>query len=362
MRIIDRYIIKQVSLGYILLLLSFLFLYVIIDLSTQLQDLFKDKPPFFIIAKYYIFFLPQMFVWVSPFSFLLSSLYCIGILSKNNQIISLRTEGYSILALSKLFIFSAVFLSVVSLFVEDRLIPISFFDLKDVRGYKEGKIEESKIIEKFSYYSPEGYLIFANSFEVKDNILSNVNIFIQDGKGNISEEIVADKVRYINGEWIAENASMYMLSENRISLDLPEFMKEKKLFFSDTPSTFMKKARFNWQDLSLKEINQQVSKLYSWKSKKIINSLKVEFHRKIALSFSTLFMLLGALPFGLRIRKRRIGLSSLGLAFFIFFFYYLMFSLSTPLGKIEFFLPWIACWLPNIFFGISGITGMLSLS
>ena len=93
-----------------------------------------------------------------------------------------------------------------------------------------------------------------------------------------------------------------------------------------------------------------------------ITSLRIEFHRKIALSFSTLFLVLGSLPFALRVRQRRVGLSSLGLAFFVSFLYYVMFSLSSPLGKIDFFFPWIACWLPNIFFGVSGLIGLSSLS
>jgi len=362
MRIIDKYILKQVFLSYILLLGSFMFLYVIIDLSTQLQDIFKDKPPLAIVLKYYLFFLPQMFVLVSPFSFLLSSLYCIGLLNRNNEIISLRTQGMSILAISKLFLISALLICALSLFVEDKLIPESFIRLKEIGGYKEGKIKKNESIDKFAFYSPEGYLIFAVSFEPKNNILNNVNIFIQNKKGNISEEIIADKVIYREGEWFAKNAYIYKLSNNRISLESPQFVEEKALFFSDTPAEFLKKARLTWHDLSLKEISGQISKLSSWKAKKIINSLKVEFHRKIALSFSTLFMLLGSLPFALKVKKRRVGLSSLGLAFFVFFFYYIMFSLSTPLGKVDFFIPWVACWLPNIFFGISGTVGLLSLN
>ena len=162
MRIIDRYIFKQVVRGYILLLLSFTIFFIIIDLSTQLQDLFKERPPLFTIIKYYLFFSPQIFVLVSPFSFLLSALYNIGLLSKDNELISLRTQGLSIFSIARVFLVLAFFLSIVSLFVEDKLIPYSFSQLKDIRGYKQKNVKKNESIDKFAFYSPGGYLIFAN--------------------------------------------------------------------------------------------------------------------------------------------------------------------------------------------------------
>ena len=362
MRIIDRYILSQLIKGNLLLLVSFLFLYIIIDFSTHLQDVFKSKPDTLTILTYYLYFIPQMFVLVSPFSFLLSSLYCIGTLSRNNEILSLRIQGFSILKLSRLFILLALFLSILALFVEDKLIPLSFARLNAMKGYKEEKIEEGGAVERFAFYSPDGYLLFANKFFPSERKLQGINIFIQDKKGNISQEVIADTLMYANGSWIARNVSVYILEDNKIVLDAPHFAKEKEFFFNETPAQFFRRSQLTWYDLSLKEIQRQVKKLSAWKAQKIITSLTVEFHRKIAFSFSTLLMLLGALPFALKIRQRRVGLSSLGLAFFVFFFYYLMSSLSTPLGKIGFFTPWLACWLPNIFFSISGVAGLLSLN
>ncbi|MBN2119906.1 MAG: LptF/LptG family permease [Candidatus Omnitrophica bacterium] len=362
MRIIDRYIFKQVTSGYVLLLVAFLFLYVIIDASSQLQDILKDKIPFLIILKYYLFFLPQIFIVVSPFSFLLSSLYCIGVLNKDNEIISLRTQGMSVLGIAQVFIVLAIFLSFVSLFLEDQIIPQSYGQLKQIRGYKELKLKEDEIVEKFAFYSSEGYVVFARDFNLSQRTLNNVNVFVQDEKGNITHEIIAEKLVYRAGSWNFINASFYMLVENRLMPGSPSFMEERELDLSDTPRELFEKSNMRWQDLSLKDIQNQISKLAAWKARKIINSLRVEFHRKIALSFSTFFMLLGSLPFALKIKKRQVGLSSLGLAFFTGFLYYVMFSLSSPLGKVDFFFPWLSCWLPNVFFGISGAVGLYTLT
>jgi len=71
--------------------------------------------------------------------------------------------------------------------------------------------------------------------------------------------------------------------------------------------------------------------------------------------------LLAALPFALQIKTRRAGLSSLGTAIIFYFLYYVLSSLSLALGKIDFFPPPIAAWLTNIFFGISGLVGLMSL-
>lgn len=360
MRIVDRYLLRQVFWGYIALFLSFVFLYLIIDIFTHLQDILRDKVSLETLTKYYFFFLPQIFLRVSSLSFLISALYCIGNLNKNNEIISLRIQGLSIWNIAMIFIIFSLVLSMLGLFVEDRLIPVSSTYLQQIEGYKD-ETASDKQISNFSFHTAEGSVIFAKDFNTEKNLLSNVNIFFQDNIGNIAEEIVAEKLSYENEQWVAYNAFTYTLNENKITTQTPKFNDKKVLAFSEKPQEFVRRHRLNWQDLSLKEMRSHIAKFQSWKTKKIVSFLEVEFHRKIALNFSALFLLLGALPFALKIGTRRVGLSSLGLAILISFLYYLIFSLSSALGKMEFFIPLIACWLPNIFFGVSGIIGLMSL-
>ena len=362
MQIVDRYIFKQVIRGYIMLLLSFFLLYIVIDVFMQLDDILKEKTSIFTLVRYYAFFLPQIFVRVSPLSFLISSLYCIGILNRNNELISLRAQGFSVMAISRVFIVTSLLLSIVALFVEDRLVPESFTGLKKIEGYKNNADAKEEVTTNFAFYAQEGYVVFAKRFDVANGILSHVNLFVQDETGTITQEVIAERLVYDEGRWVMKNALEYQLTDGRLLTGNPDFLKEKELDLVATPRELFKESSLSWQDLSLKDIRVQIAKFSLWKAQKIIAFLEVEFHKKIALNFSTFFLMVGCLPFALRIKQRRVGLSSLGLAILMSFSYYLLFSLSSALGKVDFFLPWIGCWIPNIFFGISGIAGLILLN
>ncbi|HEC69666.1 MAG TPA: YjgP/YjgQ family permease [Candidatus Omnitrophica bacterium] len=358
MQIIDRYVFKQVFWSYILLLVVFIFLHIIIDVFVQLSDILKSKAHLSSLLKYYIYFTPQIFLRVSPISFLISSLYSVGALNKNNEIISLRIQGLSILGIAKIFIVFSMVVSFLSLFIEDKVLPLTLNSLNNpISKQKEVKEKLSNV----SLFSENGLIIFAKEFNLEENSLHRVKIFIQDKEGNILKEIIAERLVYKQNRWQIENAYLYTLSPDQLNILSSKFIKAKEINIPETPQDFSQSSKISWANLSLKALRKQIKKFSLWKEGKIINNLKVELHKKIAFSFSPLFLLLGGLPFALRIRKRKVGLSSLGLSILISFVYYLLFSIGTSLGSISFFNPLIGCWLANIFLGISGVISLLLL-
>lgn len=361
MRIVDRYLFKRVISGYLFLVLTFLLLYVLIDISSHLEDILKHKASIETIAKYYLFFIPQIFMRISPLSFLVSTLYCIGDLNKNNEVLSLRSQGMSVFGISKIFVITAVVLSMVSLFISDNVIPKTNRELKRIQGYKEKKVSESDVVNDFAFYSESGAVIFAVRFYPHQKVMTDVNLFYHNEVGEITKEIVASRIVYDDGMWIGENVSIYRIKQNKISFDDAAFFQEKIMDFSERPKDILKMANLEWSNLSLKSIQKQIDKFSVWRTQKIIRLLKAEFHKKIALSFATLFLLLGTLPFALKIKQRRVGLTSIGLAILMAFVYYLLFSLGLAVGKLGLFAPLISCWISNIFFGVSGIIGLALL-
>jgi lipopolysaccharide export system permease protein len=87
----------------------------------------------------------------------------------------------------------------------------------------------------------------------------------------------------------------------------------------------------------------------------------VEYHRKIAMNFALFFLLVGTFPFALKIRQRRAAMSAFALTLSFCFVYYFLFSFCIALGKSDLFPPWIAAWMTNLFFGVSGLVGLASV-
>ena len=105
MRILDRYLIKRIAMSYFFILAIFVGLYLIIDIFSTLSDILKAKTPILVLFEYYLNTIPFILLKVSPIAILISTLFTFGELNKNNEILSIRASGTSILRISLPLIF-----------------------------------------------------------------------------------------------------------------------------------------------------------------------------------------------------------------------------------------------------------------
>ncbi len=62
MLIIDKYLIKQFLLTTLFALLTFLTIFILVDLMEHIDEFIDFEVPFPIILKYYVVFLPKMII------------------------------------------------------------------------------------------------------------------------------------------------------------------------------------------------------------------------------------------------------------------------------------------------------------
>ena len=75
MRILDRYTVRQLVPAWIWCLLVFLFLSCLIDLFEHLDEILRYHISLATLAKYYLNFVPFVFVRASPLALLMASAF-----------------------------------------------------------------------------------------------------------------------------------------------------------------------------------------------------------------------------------------------------------------------------------------------
>src|SRR5438874_6449983 len=96
MRLLDRYLLREllVPLGYCLC--GFLILLVFADLFSDLADFQKKKLLVSDIAEYYLVSTPELLVQVVPIALLLALLYALTNHSRHHEITAIRAAGISL--------------------------------------------------------------------------------------------------------------------------------------------------------------------------------------------------------------------------------------------------------------------------
>jgi len=364
MRILDKYILGKLFGAYLTILLSFMGLYFIIDLFSTLSHILESKPPLPMIVSYYMYSLPLMFLRTNPLALLVSAVYTIGELNKHNETISMRASGLSILRISAVVIFFPVVVSVFSFFIQEKVLINSQKQLEEIKvTYIKKKSEAMMGEERNVAFSSDNLLFFIDRFLPKKGELYNVVIFEQDANENIVKKIVCQKIVHEGTQWKGKGVMEYALDTEGDGEKEEEtfetfYWEEKEIPLKEKPENLTLKRSQFFEFYPIKALRKEIRKFASIKSRKV-SDLLIIYHKKLSDPFSGLFLILGTLPFALEIKKRRVGLSSLGIGVIFYIIYFVILSISIPFGKIGILLSPLSPWIAPIFFSTVGLFGIL---
>ncbi len=359
MRILDRYIVKQVSLGYFFVLATFIGLYLIIDLFTNLSNILKSDPPFYILAQYYIYSLPLIIKRVSPLSILISTLYTFGELNKNNETISIRTSGLSILRVAYPVIFFALVISASVFTLQEKVLIHWQKRVEDIKSQFIKKDLTTASEERNFAFTSGSSIFFVGRFVPQEKMLENVMIYKRDKDRRITKRIVCKKVSYEYGFWIGQNIIEYSLDSEGNEKGKPLNIAKGKIDLKEKPRELILKKSIFAEFSSLQSLKKEIDSLKRLSTNEALANLIIDYYHKMTEPFIHLFLVIGILPLALEIRRRKVALSSLGVGFIFGFIYYVLSSFSIALGKSGFILPFFSAWTAPFFFLTVGITGLL---
>lgn len=359
MRILDRYILKSVLAIFFGCLFTFLFLYIIIDVFSHLDDILKQQVGIIILAEYYLSFLPIIFVQVTPISCLLSILYTFGKLNRDNEIIAMRSSGLSIFQISKTVIVFGIIASAFVFWVNDRFVPQSLAWTEQIKtamekGSKkqEGKKQES--ITNLSMYGLKNRLYFISRFNAETSTMYGITILEHDEHQNITKKIVANKGVYSEGLWKFYQCITYDFDQNGQIKEEPHFAQEEIMSIPESPSDFLSQ-RQRPDFMTIAQIDDYIWKLSKSGAVSVVNNLKVDLYQRFTMPLTSVIIILLGIPFSLMIRKRATGLSSIGVSIMVGFLYYGLNAISIALGKKGMFPPLVAATLSHIIALISSL-------
>lgn len=359
MRILDKYIVKSVGSGYLFILLVFIGLYFVADIFTNLSDILKAKTSVLILVQYYIASLPLILLRVSPLALLISTLYTFGELNKNNEIVSIRASGLSILRIAFPIIFFALFLSVTTFFIQEKTLMQSQKKVDDIKTRFIKKSITTPDEERNLAFTSGDRIFFVQKFLPKKGILENVIIFKEGESRRLEKKIVCKEIAYEYGFWIAKDIIEYSLDADGNISDIPISSPTKKIGLKEKPQELLLKRSIFSQFSSLSHLKKEIARLEKVKAGNLLSNLTIDYYQKVAEPFSHLFIIIGILPIALEIKKKKVALSSLGVGFIFSFIYYVLSSFSIALGKSGIILPFLSVSLAPAFFLTVGITGLL---
>ena len=140
MRILDKYILKELLIPLFFCIAGGLAFYVTFDLFSCMDDLQRGGGGFKVILWYNIARIPELLVLILPPALLLALLYAISNHSRNNEIVAMRAAGVSIWRICAPYISVGIILGVCLFYLNETWVPMGARLAKDLRkGTKHKK-------------------------------------------------------------------------------------------------------------------------------------------------------------------------------------------------------------------------------
>ena len=293
-----------------------------------------------------------MFVQVSPFACLLSTVYTFGRLNHNNEIIAMRSSGLSIFEITRDALIFGLLISFAVFWVGDRFVPSSLAENQKIKiqieqGSAKGKLKLGQAINNLSMYGLKNRLFFINRFLPETNTMEGITILEHDQHQNIVKKIIASKGIYKDGLWRFYQSITYLFDQNGQVLDEPLYLDEEIMDISETPK-IMTSLRQKPEQMDIRQMQDYIWRLSKSGAIGVVRNLKVDLYQRFVSPFTSIIIILLGIPFSLLMRKRATGMSAIGISIVVGFFYYVLDAIFLAIGKSGLLMPSLAASLSHI--------------
>lgn len=363
MRILDRYIVREILLPFIIALVVFTFVLIIPFILELAEELIEKGVAWPVILQLMATLLPSTLGLTIPMALLLGILVALGRLSGDREIVVLMACGVSPYRLLRPVMALALIATAVTFYVMVQAIPDANqmnreITLKVVADRAEGQVRPREFFEDFPdtvlYVReiPAGgggwHGIFAANLKTPGQpviYLARHGRMLIDRQARTIEMVLEDGAQHTTK---AADPATY------------EIVRFKQLVVAlDPESVFQSTLPRGEREMTIGELKGRVSELQ-------VNNLPfhnpvMEIHKKFSIPAACIvFALVGV---GLGISNRKDGkLASFVLGIGVIFAYYVIMFTSEAMTKGALIPAWLSMWVPNIVMGAVGIALLVSRS
>ncbi|MGY6276819.1 LPS export ABC transporter permease LptG [Methylomonas sp. MgM2] len=290
MNVLTLYIIREVIKGSLVALLLLLTLFNLFTFSDELKELGKGSYNLKLILSYLALTSPRVCFELVPSSALLGSLFVVGSMANNREIVAMRAAGLSTGWIIRSIMMAGLLLVIIAVFIGEFIAPPSerAAQILKTTAQNNGVVMRSQ----YGMWLREGNRFINVRRILDDGSLGDIRIYQVDDRHRLSHITQVDHGKFLgDGRWLLTNVRQSFVDQNQIRAETKPEMHWKSTIQSD----LLKVAVVNSDNLSLYDLymyidflktNNQKSQLY-----------EMAFWSRLINPLVTFVMLMVSVPF-----------------------------------------------------------------
>ena len=368
MRLLDRYLLRELLVPMGFCLSGFLLLWITSDLFVQLGEFQRKGLLPRDIAEYYLIVLPEFLVLVLPIALLLALLYTLTNHARHHEITAIRAAGVSLWRLALPYFGVGLFASLALFAANEFWVPRSYDRAKAVLSRRlpaDPRLPGPNEYQKLCFENTrDGRRWVIGVYNARTGDMVNVGIYPVERDSSKPWELAAARARRVDGVWTFYDVRVLKQPADPNLPPVPTLLTNVLAVpeFSETLDEINSeiKIRDNMSLRAAKKADVPIQDLLNYVKlhPKLTPSdrawLDTKLAGRLAAPWTCLVVVLIALPFGAAGGRRNVfvGVAS---SIIICFIYFVLQQLGLALGTSGKLPPWLAAWFPNLSFGLVGL-------
>lgn len=364
--VLIKYLLKDLFLYFFVAFLFFFMVFFVNQILLTVEDLLAKSAPFKDVMRIMWYSLPFIIAQSAPFATLVGFLICLGGMMSNNEILIFRAAGFSFGRILAPVMLLGLGISIASFFVNDYLLPLGTMKynelLREIMHSTPTVELESNSVKKLD----ESNIVIG---DVEGSVVSDIILF--DSKDNEDRIIIAGQSSLIGAKSEGVLMQLDMNDATVLSIDKQkrrnfDVIKSEKTILNVFDSTLLgttsRSAReMTTYDLAkeLKVIKQKAEN--SLREKRRLSLWLMEFHKKFALPFGSIFFAFLAFSIAFLFGKHNGQTLGLLLGLIICVLYWAMQITGQLFVQRVGLDPFWCIWVPNFVIGVFAIAFFLVL-
>jgi len=351
MSILSRYITLTWLRLLALCLGSFVAVYLVLDMMDKIPRFLRAGGAAVDILRFFVCKLPEMVGQTAPFSILMATLLTLGILSRNSEVIAMRSCGVSLPRIALPMLVLGLISSLLLLANAELIVPKSYERMEQIERVDIKKQGVNAVFKRNNiWFRSDSRILQAHLFDPQAKTLRGVIIWTMDESMNPLSRIDAESADYRDGIWTLRK------------VEQKKFSKEQILELQKLPAM---EVALNLKVDDLRVLDNNADNLNYRKLKEYADNLQnggyqafryqTMMHTKLAAPFAAFVMVILGIPFALRSSRSGGMALGVGASIGIGFAYFVVNAVLLSYGRSGVLLPIISAWGANFLFILSGI-------
>ncbi len=405
MKILSRYILREHISPFLISLLVVTFVLLIDRIIDLLNMIIEKKLAASVIINLFALSLPYMMALAIPMAVLVATILAFGRLTVDRETIGMKSCGVNIYSMIRPLLFCAVLLTALMVYFNHWFLPNTNHKLKNLM-VKVAYFRPMTIIKAGEFTTVMDYTVFVK--ENAGDLLKNVLIYDRS-ETTLPRTIVADSGKVVQmdngnslrlflykgemhernqkeqGKYQLRRFDEFVLNIRNlaVNLDVTEsgYRSDREMTYSQLQAAIKDKQReVTDKEKEAASLAKRVNALgpnsgdyaRSVELRRLtimrtqaedrmreldenLRALKVEYHKKFALSFAVIIFILIGIPLGLMTRSSGIGMA-FSMSALIFLIYYVALTGGEQLADKGLMSPFLSMWISNIvFLGVAAL-------